>query len=814
MNNSKSNISLSVKLFFILQIVMGLFTFKSVQAQEYLIKGTVYDKETLEPLSFVNIIINNSNKGGGTDIDGKFKLKSTEKPVSLKLSYVGYESLNYVLTGKKEQSIFMKRSEILLDEVIILPKENPAHRIINSVIQNRDKNNPEMLPSFQYKSHNKVTFGIDTKQLKVKTHKDSADNEEMTKMMDKTYLMLIESITNRKYLYPGQNKETVIACKISGFKDPLFSLIASQLQTFSFYPEYIDIMDKKFLNPISKGSTDRYLFILEDTVYNNSDTVFIISYKPRPNRNFDGLSGLLYINTNGFAIQNVTAEPADGNIDAFNIKIRQSYEMIDGKHWFPVQLNTELIYSYPQSDMKVFGNGRTYIRDIEINGKISKKDIGNVEYDILPDANEKDDSLWGKYRFEPLSEKDMETYKFIDSLSHKHHFERFSGMFKTLIEGKIPYKIFNLDIGRFVGFSNYSGWRLGLGLETNQKISRFFSLGGYFAYSFKNEYVRYGASATINISRNNDMTFKYIFVNDDLESAPANNFDLVPILKLNDFRSYLIRMTDYSQLHKFSFSARYLKYFLTKLTVSHSNVEPNYDYMFSKTIDNINILSNQFNFTEVSLNTRFAYKEKFIQSKDYKYSMGTPYPIFYLGLSKGLKGIWYGDFDFNKIDIGIEKDIFIKQFGTSSLRVLAGYIDSDIPYCRLYNGLGSFENFSLFTPYTFNTMRMNEFLSNRYVALFYQHNFGKLLFKIKKFQPEFIVLSNYGIGNLSDRTSHREIKFSTLDKGFFESGLIINDILHTGFYGLGVGAFYRYGNYALPNLKDNFALKLSLKITL
>jgi len=816
LNRSKyrSNFSFLNKLLLTLILGICLLPVKSILGQGYWVKGTVYDKETLEPLSFVNMIINNSDKGGVSDIDGRFKLHSIQKPVSLKLSYVGYESLIFVLSDKKEYNIYMKRSEILLNEVTIKPKINPALRIIDSVIQNRDKNNPEMLPSFQYNSHNKVTFGVDTKQLKKKTHKDSADSEEINKMMNKTYLMLIESITNRKYLYPGQNKETVIASKVSGFKDPLFSLIASQLQTFSFYTDYIDILDKKFLNPISPGYKERYLYTLEDTVYNNADTVFIISYKPHPNKNFDGLSGLLYINTNGFAIQNVTAEPADGNIDAFKIKIRQSYEKIDEKYWFPVQLNTELIYTYPQSDMKIFGNGRTYIKDIEINGKISKKEIGNIEYDILPDANEKADSLWKKYRFEPLSAKDMETYKFVDSLSHKHHFERFSGLFKTLMEGRIPYKIFNIDIGRFVGYSNYSGWKLGLGLETNQKVSRFFSLGGYFVYSLKTEDMRYGASATAFIDRSRDISLKYTYLNDDIESARSNNFDLVPVLKINDFRSYLIRRTDYAQLQKASFSIRPLRYLLTKLSVSQYYMVPNYDYMFSKSSGNVNILQNQFSFTEVSLSSRYAYKEKFIQSKDYKYSTGTPYPVFYMSLTRGIKDVWHGNFNYNRVDVGIEKDLFIKQLGTSSFRIYAGYIDSELPYCKLYNGVGSFENFSLFAPFTFNTMRMNEFLSNKYAALFYQHNFGKLLFKVKKFQPEFLIITNYTIGSLSNAKDQRAIEFKTLNKGFLESGLVINDIIHTGFYGLGIGTFYRYGYYSLPHIKDNFALKLALKITL
>ncbi len=827
MSGMKKHFSISELNYF--PFIQNLFTTKkshivffliiaSVQllyAQEYTVKGSVYDKETSEPLSFVNIIINESQKGGISDIEGRFSLTSDEKPVYLKLSYVGYETYTYTIPDiKKHCHIFLKRSEIMLDEVVIVPGENPAHRIIDSVLQNRDKNNPEMQQSFSYMSHNKVSFGIDTEQIKSITPKDSADQEEIANLMNKTYLMLIESISERKYIFPKQNKETVIASKVSGFNDPFFSLIASQLQLFSFYTEYISIMDKIFLSPISTASTERYLFILEDTLFKENDTIFIISYRPRRNRNFDGLNGLLYINTNGWAIQNVTAEPSDGSIGSYQIKLRQSYSKIDGTHWFPVQLNTELLYSYPQSTLKIFANGRTYIKDIQINNKIPRKEIGAIEYEILDEAGERDEAFWDKYRFEPLTEKDIETYRFIDSISKANKLERFSGVIKTLIEGKIPYKIFNIDINHLFGFSNYQGWQLGIGLETNDKVSRLFSLGGYTSYSFKNDQLRYGANAAIHIDKRTDTKLTYSYINDDMESAATSNYDLMPSFKLNDFRSYLIRKTDYTQSHKLSLATRVFPYIYSKLSVSQSYIVPNFDYQYVRTQNNINILQDEFFFTEISLNSRLAYREKFIQSKDYRYSLGTPYPVFYIGISKGVEGGKMGDFDYFRLDMSIEKSIPIKLTGTSSLKIDAGITDSELPYCKLYNGKGSYENFSLFAPYSFNTMRMNEFLSDKYLAVFYQHSFGTLLFKTKRLKPEIVIVTNYGIGTYNKSSLHRMLEFKTMDKGYFESGLVINDLLHTGFYGLGTAVFYRYGYYAMPELKDNFVWKLSFKFNL
>jgi len=65
-------------------------------------------------------------------------------------------------------------------------------------------------------------------------------------------------------------------------------------------------MDRNLINPIGKGSINRYNYRLEDTIYSFlPDTLFVISYCPEKGKKFDGLTGILYINTNGFAIQNV-----------------------------------------------------------------------------------------------------------------------------------------------------------------------------------------------------------------------------------------------------------------------------------------------------------------------------------------------------------------------------------------------------------------------------------------------------------------------------------------------------------------------------
>ena len=112
-------------------------------------------------------------------------------------------------------------------------------------------------------------------------------------------------------------------------------------------------------------------------------------------------------------------------------------------------------------------------------------------------------------------------------------------------------------------------------------------------------------------------------------------------------------------------------------------------------------------------------------------------------------------------------------------------------------------------------MRMNEFLSGRFVNIFWRQDFGSLLFKSKKFKPKLLLLTNYGIGSLNNPEEQQGIMFKTMEKGYWESGILINNIIKSSnIIGIGFGTFYRYGAYTLPNTKDNFAYKLSITFDL
>ena len=115
----------------------------------------------------------------------------------------------------------------------------------------------------------------------------------------------------------------------------MFSTFANSFQSFSFYENQFDLLGKQYINPIARGGIRRYFFILEDTTIVNNDTTFTISYRPQAGKTFSGLKGYLFINSNGYAVEKVIAEPYDDS-SGMQMRIVQEYKFIDEKKWFPI----------------------------------------------------------------------------------------------------------------------------------------------------------------------------------------------------------------------------------------------------------------------------------------------------------------------------------------------------------------------------------------------------------------------------------------------------------------------------------------------
>ena len=109
---------------------------------------------------------------------------------------------------------------------------------------------------------------------------------------------------------------------------------------------------------------------------------------------------------------------------------------------------------------------------------------------------------------------------------------------------------------------------------------------------------------------------------------------------------------------------------------------------------------------------------------------------------------------------------------------------------------------------------MNEFVSDRFASIHFQQDFGKLLFSKGQFQPGIALAASAGYGTMKYDSRHINLNQNTLDKGYYETGILFNNLLRQWIFGFGLAVFYRFGPYSLPETIDNFAFKITLRFNL
>ena len=784
--------------------VVLLVLFSTVGNSQYSLTGEIIDDETNEPLAFVNIILN-TGKVTSTNINGMFEVFSSEQITSLECKYVGYKTKVVAISSSKI-IIKLKAKEIKLKEFVVLPGENPAHRIIKNATKNRKLNNPYNLSSFHYHSYNKTTLRMDS----VHNINDTVIIDSGAK--ERIPSFLIESVSKKTYLAPDIEEEIVVANRVSGFANPSFSSVVTQLQPFSFYKNTITIIDKHYLNPISKGSTKKYFFLIEDTLFTGKDTTYIISYRPRKGKNFDGLQGLLYINTHRFAIQNVIAEPYEKGF--ISMKIQQKYSCIDSQYWFPKELNYQLIIrNYPAEGFGTKTSGEAFIDSVVINPPLRRKDLSSVSFRLEKGANDKDLTYWEKQRKTPLTDDEIYSFHVIDSLGKEFGFDNKLRFVEKLVSGKIPVKFLDIDLSKSLVSNNYEGFRLGLGASTNEKISKWFSVGGFFGYGLKDKEWKYGGDLTLFLRQKNELELNVAHFNTLFETAESGiNKFRISTFQANTFIGF---QKDRVIGNSAELSFRAFRYAKVNFSFASSKLSPRYEYAYKGE----NLSNTFFHTSEAGVFVKYSFKERLAENFNQRLSLGTTYPVLSVSYSRGIEGLLGGDFEYNKIEARIEASHFFKGLGRTSIRIQGGYIDNPLPYNLQFSGFGiRTGDFSVFIPYSFQTVTPYEFVMDKYAVTHFSHSFGSLLFKSESFKPMFTIHQQAGFGTLSNIQDHGLVEIKTMEKGFFESGLQIDNLLRMNYFniaylGLGVGINYRYGYYQLPELKDNFAFNVSFVFT-
>lgn len=770
-----------------------------LQAQ-HRVSGRVLDADSREPLAFANLIFNgNSQLQTVSDVDGNFVFVAAVPLQQVAVRYMGYRPLETSLSGGTALLLLQPSFE-MLDEVRISGNDAEAVRVIKHVMAHKEANNPQALEQFSYDCYNKTKFDF-------LYFKNSRDSITASKAFGNGHLLLTETFSKRQYKKPVYDHEEVLATQISGIQNPAFAALATDFQPFSFYEDYIRLMDLRYLNPIAKGALSRYRYKLENTRPDGNDTIFTISFAPKKGVREETLQGVLNIHSGRFALVDVTAHPSQKT--KVYLQIRQQYQKLSSGQWFPQQLHSLLtIDGYPNPTLGIYAEGRSVISNVNLQPDLKNVHFKAVPVTLLPGAAVRDSSYWKSVRHAPLDASERETYRKLDSLGKATHLDRYIGLAEKMISGRIPLGVVDLDLNKMFSLNHYEGFRAGVGMVTNEKLLRNFEFGAYAAYGFKDRAWKYGGSITATLLREPKVKTG-ISYRDDLRELSRWQSLEGSETGLLDLRRLIGSRYDGLREAQFFVEGQAPLFWQWRVQFTRAQIVPRFAYAFADQGD----LVTQYTQSELGLQLRYQYGgfAKTVMGLN----SGSNYPLVQLQYFKGLRAL-DGRFAYDKVTGSVQQAHYFRHFGLLSYLLEGGYSSRSLPAGLLFSGAGGYDpGMVLIVRNHFQTMRPYEFLSDRYVHLFLQHNFGRLLYSSQYFQPEFSIMQHSGWGSARNPARHQGVFFRDMRKGFFESGVKLDNIiranyLNLGTMGLGAAAFFRYGPYANALQKENITFKATL----
>lgn len=791
-------------------VAIALLFFSNGFSQN-VVHGFVKDVSNNQPLVFAHVLVNGGPYGTTTDLNGYFELKSSAPITTVKVKYIGYETKVFSVDASRDTLMLkLQRSSTEIGEVTVLPGENPAERIMKNVVKNRKENDPGNLPFFSYKAYEKTIFTLsEDTAITNKRSKEDTMVVAVRNLMDEQHIMISENVYERKFRN-GKYTDNVQATRFSGMKNPQFAMLASQMQSFSFYKDYFSLGQQAFLGPVSPNSWNQYFFTIEDTLQIEQDTVIILSYQPKKGKKFDALKGVLHINMTDFALINATATVVDNQ--GVEIVIQHKYEKLNDATWFPTQLNTDFkMLGLNLGGFNIQGIGRTYNKEVNLEEKVRAIDISTNTLELESNAHKKDAAFWSAERETPLSEKELRTYQVIDSIGKEMKLEQRIKLLIAAGTGRFPIGPVELDLDKIIDYNEYEGFRLGVGLHTAPDLIKWANVGAFVAYGFKDKEIKYGGDVEFTLHKNLGLQLRGAYYH-DVREIGAQEFLVSDNQSLNQmYADLVIERMDLIDGWNAGVRINPLRGWHFEAQFRHQNAISKHGYRFNP--ENTTDSLTRAQYAEVRVGFRFAPFERKMRLGAREIIQDKGAVILWATGTKGLSGILGSDYDYWKVDLKLEGKFRIRKLGMEYWQLTAGWISAPTPYLKMYTPKSNYDDdVSLFSPNSFETIRPNEFLNELLIGVHHRHNFGSIKTGIKWIRPEFNWANSFGIGWLKQPELHTGLEIKDMSMGYYETGLVIHDLIKVNLLGIGAGVFYRYGPYAFTNQIDNLAFKLGMKI--
>ncbi len=712
---------------------------------EVYVRGIVRDSLSMAGLPYASVLVEGTPKAIVADEKGLFEMKVPRAARALKAMCMGYESRTLPLRpdGLNIYDFQLPPAATELKELVVSKKKyskknNPAVDFARRLRAAASETDPAAKPRYNYDKYERITialndFKAEERTALLKRFPFLASHVDTSEVSGKPVLPLsvtekYTEVFNRRN--PDARRERVQAVKREGIDEMIndnnmVTLLEDVLGEVDFYANDINLLQNRFVSPLSRIAPDFYKFYLVDTVQVDGERCIVLSFYPH-NRSAFGFIGSVYVaegDSSMFVRKAEMRVPSDINLNFIkSLLITQTFSRGPGNTRLKT-LDDLVIEAAPLP-----GAPEIYLR--------RRLDFRNHSFDAVDDsvfdglgltrtvseASRRDSAYWADVRTSPIARGESSAADLVKRLRQNKFYYWTEKCLKILFSGYVGTAPENsrFDFGpvnTFASYNSLEGLRLRVGGMTTANLSPRWFARGYVAHGFRDHRWKY--SAEVEYSFHDKLRHSREFPVHSLKILHSYDTDSPGqhylFTNSDNFVLSLRRMSDdlttYRRLSRLEYTLELRNNFSLVAALESRRQEASRTFPF--------ILADgrrigHFTVNQASLRLRYAPGEKFYQGRSHRIPVNLDAPVFVIEHSFAPKGFLGSDFGVNKTEINISKRFWLSAFGFIDCYAGGGHVWGQTDFLDL---LIPNANLSYtIQPQSFALMNPLEFVNTSYVS--------------------------------------------------------------------------------------------------
>ncbi len=755
------------------------------------------DSVSGDGVPYVAVYLTGTPRGALADEDGRARIEVPDHGVSrLELSAMGYEKKSFpVNPGVTAVRVPMRPVGVALDEVVVRrgrehysKKNNPAVDFMERIRAGGDVTDPRRNDYLSYTKHERLAFGLNGLHLTDSTQgqfaflKEHVDTSDVTgkQVLPLSVKEKVSEIVYRRE--PRDEKELIRGIRQHGVDEivdlnSMQTLLEDAFREIDLYDNDINILQNRFVSPLSRIAPDFYKFYLTDTIadYDGAGRLVELSFAPRNPASF-GFTGRLYVeegDSTMFVRRLLMNVPASINLNFIEkLQISQSFtRAADGSRL------KEIDDFYIELAI-IKGTQGMYARRTTAYGDYSfeppaEKDIFSRPGSVLTDtrAYSRSDDYWEEARMMAVSSNEKRIDALMRQLRSVPLYYYSEKALKILVGGYVrtgnPSKFDIGPVNTFFSGNTLEGFRLRAGGMTTANLSNRWFARGYAAYGFRDKKLKYGAE--VEYSFNEKRYHSREFPVHSLRFTQRYDVDQLGqhYLFTNQDNVFLALKRQKNELMTYLRESR-LEYTLEMA----NNLSVNLSGSFQRQEESKYVKFmlpdggsfSHYNEMVFGIQLRYAPGEKFFQTKTSRIPVNQDAPVIVLSHSYAPGGFLGSRFCVNRTELSVQKRFWFSAFGFADVLVKGGHVWSRVPFPALLTPNANLsytiqpESYALLTPMEF----MGDSFASWDVTYWANGALFNLIPLVKKLKLREVVAFRGWWGHLSDRNDPQHTRWLPL----------------------------------------------------